>query len=206
MGCHLWSRSPAATRNRISVAAANAIGARWILLNILKPFIYVFLVLAALGFLCTLVIYLGAFAHLERLDQILMRPLIPGLFIVWFATVLVMTRMTRFGNRRDVWKIALSGCPIWLRRTLYGVIGFGMLNFVYFVVFRKQETVPAALFMGGHFMMFYGVAFCVMYSAIHAPALLANQTCSLGHVVAPLDRYCPTCGNALHAQPACPSK
>jgi len=170
------------------------------LLKILKPFIYVFLVLAALGCLCTLVIYLCAFAHLEKMDQVLMRPLIPGLFIVWFATVLVMARMTRFGNRRDVWKIALSGCPAWLRRTLYGVIGFGMLNFAYFVVLRKQESVPAALFMGGHFMMFYGVAFCVMYSAIHAPALLATRTCSRGHEVSPFDTYCPTCGDTVARQ------
>jgi hypothetical protein len=167
------------------------------LLKILKPFIYVFLVLAALGFICTLVNYLGAFHHLKNVNHFLTDPLVPGLFVVWFPTVLVMARMTRFGNRQDIWRIALSGCPSWLRGALYGVIGFGILNFAYFAFLRKHESVPEAFFMGGHFMIFYGIVFCVMYSAIHAPALLETQTCSLGHVVSPLATYCPTCGNPV---------
>ena len=167
------------------------------LLRILKPFIYVFLVLAALGFICTLVNCLSAFAHLETVNHLLIGPLVPGLFVVWFPTVLVMARMTRFGNRQDIWRIALSGCPSWLRGALYGVIGCGMLNFVYFAFLSKHESVPEAFFMGGHFMIFYGIAFYVMYSAIHAPALLETHTCSLGHVVSPLATYCPTCGKPV---------
>ena len=165
--------------------------------NVYRVILNLFLLLGGVGFLCVFIAYVGALFHLNWLADPLMQPLVPGLFAVWLPTVLLASRMVRFGKNRDFWKIVLSGCPSWMQRGLYGVMAFGVLSFFYFVVLNNQRTKSEALFAGGHLMIFYGVAFCVMYSALHAPALLSTRKCLVGHLVSPLDTFCPTCGREL---------
>jgi hypothetical protein len=127
-----------------------------------------------------------------------------GIFIVWLPTVLVAQRITRNSNRKDFWKIALSGCPVWMRRALYVLMGYAILNFVLFMITSAGQPkptgeAPASVIRGfsGHWMIFYGVAFAVLYSATRAPNLMRERKCPQGHVVSPNARFCPECGYAF---------
>ncbi len=168
-----------------------------ILGKIVRTLIFVVMILSGLGFIGASIAYVGGFCHLARLDSVLVPTLFPGLFVVWFPTVIVVSRMTRFGKQKDLWKIALSGCPSWMRGALYAVVVFGVLSFLYFMLPGNRENVPEALLSGGHMLIFYGVAFAVMYSVTHSPELLVARKCAMGHVVSPVDTYCPTCGREL---------
>ena len=46
----------------------------------------------------------------------------------------------------------------------------------------------------GHWMLFYGTAFCVFQSAWRQPRLLVRAQCPAGHDVRRGNRYCPDCG------------
>jgi hypothetical protein len=42
-----------------------------------------------------------------------------GIFVVWLPAILVMNRLTREVPRKDIWKVALRGCPEWMRYMTY---------------------------------------------------------------------------------------
>jgi len=46
----------------------------------------------------------------------------------------------------------------------------------------------------GHWMIFYGAAFAVLYSRIHAPELYRERKCPQGHTASPTARFCSECG------------
>lgn len=48
--------------------------------------------------------------------------LFPGVFVVWFPTILLMNRLTRDFKQRDIRKAALRGCPQWMRATLWIIV------------------------------------------------------------------------------------
>ena len=90
-----------------------------------------------------------------------------------------------------------------MRRAVYAMFGYTALNFVLFMMRTSTErdageASPSVVWgFSGHWLLFYGVAFAVFYSAIHAPKLLEKRYCSDGHPASPLDQYCPKCGQAL---------
>ena len=51
-------------------------------------------------------------------------------------------------------------------------------------------------FGGGHMFAFYGIAFCVLYSAHAKPDLMELRKCPNGHEISPTDSFCPDCGAA----------
>ena len=127
-----------------------------------------------------------------------------GIFVVWIPTVLTSMRTTRYANRKDFWKIALAGCPLWMRRGFYVLFGYGILNFVVFMATTanqpKQQRIgdtPPSVVRGfsGHWMIFYGAAFAVLYSRIHAPELDRERKCPQGHTASPTARFCAECGH-----------
>jgi hypothetical protein len=125
-----------------------------------------------------------------------------GIFVVWLPAVIVMSSVTRFAKNNDVWKVALAGCPVWMRRAMYGLFGYAILNFVISFVAtapeRKhpQDPASASIVRGfsGHWMIFYGAAFAVLYSRIHAPQFYRARRCPQGHDASPVDRFCSKCG------------
>ncbi len=149
--------------------------------------------LAFIGFTLSLSDLLAAYAGKALFSDRFGQTLFVGIFVVWLPTVIVMNRTTRFASRKDLWKIALSGCPAWMRGALWTFCGFGALNFLYFLSHQKAQQLFIR-FAGGHLMMFYGIAFCVMYSALNAPELLNARLCINGHSVSPGDAFCPRCG------------
>ena len=162
------------------------------------------MVLAAGGFILSVAAHLAALAGIAVPGGGLVWALHIGIFVVWIPTVLVSSRITRYSNRRDFWKTALAGCPPWMRRALYIVFGYALLNFILFIASTSGHpkpvgAAPPSVIRGfsGHWMVFYGAAFATLYSVTHAPYLLRERRCPQGHAVAPTARFCPECGYAF---------
>src|SRR5437588_175716 len=93
---------------------------------ILLPFI----ALAAIGFILSVAAHLAAIAGSPIPFGKAVWALHIGIFVVWLPTVLVSIRLTRGANRKDRWKIALAGCPKWMRTALYVLFAYAILNFI----------------------------------------------------------------------------
>ncbi len=160
-----------------------------------------FMLLAAFGFILSVLVHVSALLGLPVPGGDTAWGLHIGIFVVWLPAVLVSTRTARFTNQKNFWKVTLSGCPPWMRKALYVVFGYAVLNFIIFILARKQQTgVPStADFRGfsGHWMVFYGAAFATLYSVRRAPQLLQDRTCVNGHSVSGEAQFCPECGVAL---------
>jgi hypothetical protein len=165
--------------------------------------LYPFMFLSALGFLLSLVAHVVSICGLSIPDRIPVMDLHIGIFIVWFPAVLVAGRMTNSTNRKDFWKVALSGCPLWMRRSFYVIGGYALLNFAFFILrggtrASGGEASPSIVWgFSGHWLAFYGAAFAILYSAIHAPQIMQKRYCSEGHLTSPSDDFCPKCGRSL---------
>lgn len=164
--------------------------------------LFPFMLLAAAGLLLSVAIHVAAILGLQVPGGSTVWGLHIGIFVVWLPTVLVFTRTSRFANQKDLWKVALSGCPVWMRRTLYALFAYAIVNFAFFMLSsssRGSGSEPGTELRGfsGHWMVFYGAAFATLYSAINAPQLFRERRCSRGHTVSPTAQFCPECGDAL---------
>lgn len=162
-----------------------------------------FLVLSAIGFVLSAAAHVLALTGIVPLDGRIVMLLHIGIFVVWIPTVLVVNRATKGANRKDFWKIALSGCPSWMRYAVYGLFCYAALNFLIFISSTmhgprsKEITAETIRGFSGHWMIFYAAAFATLYSAIWRPQMLRDRKCPNGHTVAVSDGYCPTCGRLL---------
>jgi hypothetical protein len=137
----------------------------------LKSVLYVFLSLAAAGFVASLAVHLLAFAGFALPGARLVWALHLGIFAVWLPAVLVANRLTRENGGRFSWKLVLSGCPLWMVRALYILFAYTALNFVLLLIAVNSHPTPGGSPMttvvrgySGHCMMFYGAAFAILYS------------------------------------------
>jgi hypothetical protein len=111
--------------------------------------------------------------------------LFPGIFIVWFPTVLLMNSLTRDFKQRDLWKAALRGCPRWMRTGLWVVIGFDFaMFFLPFLWGSDPGRSPASFVVFP--ASFYAISFLVMYSLLHVEKIDAESRCLNGHRISPL--------------------
>ena len=167
---------------------------------ILLPFI----ALAALGFILSVAAHIRAVAGLPIPGGKAVWALHIGIFIVWFPTVLVAYRLTRGASRNDFWKIALVGCPKWMRSALYVIVGYAALNFVFFLVTTSSHPpskgdAPPEVVRGfsGHWMIFYSAAFATLYSASVVGYSGMDRKCPNGHAVTITAKFCEECGAEL---------
>jgi hypothetical protein len=166
--------------------------------------LYPFMVLAACGFALSVAAHIAALAGIAIPGGGQVWVLHIGIFVVWLPTVLVGNRIARYANRKDFWKVALAGCPAWMRRGLFVLFGYAIVNFILFIVSTTSQPKPTGAAppsvtrgFSGHWMVFYAAAFATLYSATHAPHLLRERKCPLGHAVSPSARFCPECGYAF---------
>jgi len=163
-----------------------------------------FIALAAVGFILSVAAHLAAIAGSPIPLGKAVWALHIGMFVVWLPTVLVAYRMTRGANRKDFWKIALVGCPKWMRTALYVIFGYAILNFVLFMATTASRSqpkgdAPREVIRGfsGHWMVFYGAAFATLYSASVVGYSGMDRKCPNGHSVGITARFCEECGAAL---------
>lgn len=176
----------------------------------MKTILYPFMLLAACGLALSVTAHCMAIAGVAIPGGELVWGLHIGVFVVWLPAALISIQMTNYANRKDFWKIALLGCPVWMRRSLYVLFVYTFLNFIIFMATStgqsKQETngaPPAVTVRGfsGHWMIFYGAAFAILYSRIYAPQLYRKRKCPCGHVVSPAARFCSECGHEFSNKP-----
>jgi len=56
-----------------------------------------------------------------------------GIFPLWLPVVLIAQEMTKNSPRKDFWKIAMSGCPVWMKYMASGFFGYAIVNFLLFM-------------------------------------------------------------------------
>ncbi len=170
----------------------------------MKIILYPFMVLAACGLALSIVAHAMSLAGVPIPGGNLIWGLHVGIFVVWIPTVLASVKMTQHVNRKDFWKVALAGCPEWMRRSFYVLFGYAILNFILFFVSmagqpkqdRKNAATPDVVRgFSGHWMIFYGAAFAVLYSRIHSPGQYRERKCPQGHTSPPTARFCAECGH-----------
>ncbi len=164
--------------------------------NLLYPFIF----LSAVGLILSIIAHISALLGIDLGIGSKVFILHIGIFVVWLPTVLVMQKMTKGCKQSDIWKVALIGCPDWMKKVTYGIIGYAIINFVIFMFLvpnhptnhsgaATPETVRG---FSGHWMVFYSVAIAVMYSATKFKD--TQRKCQNGHDVSILAKYCDQCG------------
>ncbi|WP_197086770.1 hypothetical protein [Bradyrhizobium sp. LTSPM299] len=138
-----------------------------------------------------------------------------GIFPLWIPVVLLSMRMTGGGtNRKDFWKVALSGCPAWMKYMTYGFFIYAAVNFAIFFVLvslhppPKQVggAPPSVVLHGfsGHWMAFYSAGLAILVTAYRRGLSNLQRRCPFGHNVGWSDRFCPACGSSLPALPDSP--
>ena len=165
----------------------------------MRTLIYFVLGLAAAGFLALLTIHIAALAGITA-PSVILKVIVPGLFVVWVPTILVLNRSTKEFKNNDYWRAALRACPKWMRIafsviTVYGFVG------TFLVPLLLGENVDAyggsAKGMSGFMMAFYAITVCVLYSATRVEEFDRNRRCPNGHHVSPIARFCEDCGSPV---------
>jgi hypothetical protein len=90
---------------------------------------YPFLALAVVGFAAMLAIHVASLFGATRAFEDSLRFVAPGVFVLALPTIFVMNRLTRDFKQRDVWRAALRGCPQWMRRAVWIIIGYAWVGF-----------------------------------------------------------------------------
>jgi hypothetical protein len=173
-------------------------------LKLMRALLIPFFLLAALGLALSVVAHVLALLGQTPPGGSLVMGLHAGIFVVWIPTILISLRLTKGSNRKDFWKIAMSGCPEWVRYAFYALFAYAIFNFILFFTSSHAAShhggeVTPELIRGfsGHWMVFYAAACATMYSAINNPNLFKERKCSGGHTVSMTDQFCPTCGRVL---------
>ncbi len=174
----------------------------------LKKMAPLFMLLAALGFAVSAAAHLAAaFGPWETFPFYVMG-LHAGIFIVFLPSVLIVNSLAKDYKQRELWNAALRGCPDWMRKALYGLFAYALVNFVYFLSVvpkgrpeRVAGGVPAMVVRGfsGHWMIFYALSFATFYSYLHAEEADGLRRCANGHRVSAVARFCETCGAPVGA-------
>lgn len=155
--------------------------------------------LAACGFLLSAVLHWSALTGLAPtwlplLGEDFRNSLVMGIFVVWFPAAFLAQRMHPTGRGTFSWRALLAGCPPWMRYAAGGLFAYAFVNFFLSVQRVAEGPLSALRPITGHAMLFYGVAFCIFYSAWQRPRMLEQLQCPLGHRLRHNDRFCPECG------------
>ena len=164
---------------------------RWV-----KPLLWPFIVLSAVGLVLSLWVHIGALAGKRVAPEYYFWMLHVGIFAVWFPAVFVSMGRVGNANRKDYWKVVLRGSPDWMRYMVYGLFGYAFVNFALFWMQAPNggggANPPAVVWRGfsGHWMLFYSAALAILYSA----AADANRRCINGHPLSSGTANCSICG------------
>jgi hypothetical protein len=88
-----------------------------------KPLLWPFIALSAIGLGLSLWVHLGAVAGRKVAPGAFFGMLHVGIFVVWFPAVFVAIKRVGNTRRKDFWKVVLKGSPDWMRYMVYGFFG-----------------------------------------------------------------------------------
>jgi hypothetical protein len=165
----------------------------------LRPFIWVFVWLSAIGLVISLWVHIGAL--MGRTVPSTFWVLHVGIFVVWFPAVLVAQRLVGNANRKDLWKVVLKGAPDWMRYMVYVCSAYEFVNFIISMGQAtsggRHSSTSAADWRGfsGLWMVFYSAALAILYSA--AKTMESSPRCPNGHLASPNATYCTRCGQPV---------
>jgi Protein of unknown function (DUF3592) len=166
-----------------------------------RPFIWIFVVLAGIGFAISFWVHVGALFGVQVLPESLFFLMHLGVFLVFLPAVFVARYRIIDANRKNYWKVLLKDSPKWMLYTLYAL---GAYDFVTFFIFML--TNGTARHTGGlqlsewrlfsvNWMAFYLAAFAILYSA--ASSSLYARRCLNGHLMPADANFCTRCGAAV---------
>lgn len=133
-----------------------------------------FLALAAVGLVLSLVAHGCAWLGVPQPLGMATWGLHVGIFVVWLPALLASGQMVRGARREDAWRVALRGCPHWMRWMTSAFFVYTFINFILFFIITdaagKQpagDPMPPAVFrvFSGHWMAFYSAALAMLYSS-----------------------------------------
>jgi hypothetical protein len=165
----------------------------------LRPFIWAFVWLSAIGLLLSLWVHIGAL--MGRNVPSAFWVLHVGIFVVWFPAVLVAQRLVGNANRKDFWKVILKEAPDWVRYMMYVLFAYEFVNFIISMGQSssggRHTATSTADWRGfsGLWMVFYSAALAILYSA--AKTLDSSPRCTNGHLASPKAVYCTRCGQPV---------
>jgi hypothetical protein len=137
-----------------------------------------------------------------------------GIFPLWIPVVFLSMKMASGTSRKDFWKAALSGCPPWMRYMTRGFFIYAIVNFAIFFFLtvghpsaRQASGSPSAVELhgfSGHWMAFYSAGLAILTTAYRRGLSNLQRHCPFGHDVGWSDKFCPTCGASIPADPSLP--
>jgi hypothetical protein len=167
----------------------------------LKPLLWMFIGLSAVGLVLSLWVHVGAVMGRRVAPEPFFWILHLGIFVVWFPVVFITQRRVGKVRRKDFWKVVLKGSPEWMRYVVYGFLGYAVVNFSLFMAQAPTggsgADQPIITWRGfsGHWMAFYSAALAILYSA--AMESKNAQRCVNGHPVVPNASFCQRCGQPV---------
>jgi len=178
----------------------------------MNPLLNGFAILAALGFILSLVSHIAALIRMPGPLGDFTWILHLGIFVVWIPAAITSNIMGRNSPRKDFWKVALRGCPPWMRYAFYAIIGYAILNFIFFLITAPSGhspsggSMPPSVVRGfsGHWMVFYFAGFAILYSKTHGSDQGRPAHCPNGHPINASAKYCETCGAPIFQTPITP--
>jgi hypothetical protein len=171
------------------------------MLEILRPFLIIFVMLAAIGLVLSLMSHVAALAGMSGPLGDYSWLLHIGIFMVFLPTILVASALTKGADKKDYWKVALRNCPPWMRLMVYAFFIYAFVNFFYFMLTAPKHPgagpMPPAVVRGfsGHWMAFYSFAMGVLYSAMKSYP--KKRCCLNGHNSFAEGEFCEKCGQAF---------
>jgi Protein of unknown function (DUF3592) len=100
---------------------------------LLRQFLWVFIILAFVGLVASVWVYVGAVMGRRVVPEPFFWILHMGIFVIWFPAVIVAKQRVSNLNRKDLWKVLLRDLPDWARYLIYGFLGYAVINFLYFL-------------------------------------------------------------------------
>jgi len=165
-----------------------------------------FMVYAACGLVASLAVHVLSLFGMSVGGNGLFFGLHIGIFPLWIPVTLITRKMMAGARRQDFWKIALSGCPSWMRYMTLGFLGYAFLNFAIFIGLvlmhpppKGAAAPPAEVLHGfsGHWMAFYSAGLAILTTVYRGGFANLQRKCPAGHEIGWYDRFCPTCGAAV---------
>ncbi len=167
--------------------------------DILKVFLYPLIVLSALGLILSLTTHIALLLGFQVPDELIL--LAPGIFIIWFAALIVLSLITDGAFRKDVWKVGLRSAPKWMHYMNYGFGVYAFITFLIFIVIGRNNPLDSEGSMlrglSGFILPFYSLGLAIFYSASQLGKNGLIRKCSNGHQVSFSAKYCENCGQQI---------